>query len=335
MWRLALLFLALYIVSGLPAGAQDCTPDTIILGSQAEVDSFQADHGPCDSVVGGLVISGSDIVDLGGLSGLTSIGASFSVQSNAALPSVDLPALAAIGGDLRVVANAALTSLELDSLTGVDGGISMFDNGLLTELVMPELVDVSGGFFVGNHPALSLVDLPRLERVGNNPLQARALYFESNPSLETLNLPRVREVGFFRVEGSTSLMSLEVPDLDRVRVDLRVADNEQLRSVSMPAVTFVGSGIAVAGNSSLSSCCGILPLLRPGVVQQFIYISGNAPGCSSPSEIEAFCAVQIPTVSPWGLALLAILLAAAGVVVSRSRLRGADPDGGAAPDSAP
>ncbi len=82
---------------GLPAGAQNCTPDNIVLGNQADVDAFQTDHGPCDNVVSTLEVSGADIVDLGGLSGLTSIGLRFAVTGNDALPGIDLPAVSFSG----------------------------------------------------------------------------------------------------------------------------------------------------------------------------------------------------------------------------------------------
>jgi hypothetical protein len=58
-----LLFLAMALPS--PVWAQDCTSENITLASQGEVDNFQADHGPCDTVTGILTITnGNDIVDL-------------------------------------------------------------------------------------------------------------------------------------------------------------------------------------------------------------------------------------------------------------------------------
>ena len=65
----AFVSLALY---SSPLLAVNCTPDSITLSSQAEVDSFQADHGPgCDTIVTDLTVTGADITDLTPLSGLT------------------------------------------------------------------------------------------------------------------------------------------------------------------------------------------------------------------------------------------------------------------------
>ena len=74
--QLTILILIAMIFSA-PASAQDCTPDDITLSSQAEVDNFQVNHGPCDTVTGDLKISGNDIVDLSPLSALTTVGGDF------------------------------------------------------------------------------------------------------------------------------------------------------------------------------------------------------------------------------------------------------------------
>ena len=47
--------------------AVDCTPHEIVLSTQAEVNDFQLNHGPCDRVLGHLTIEGHDIQNLNGL----------------------------------------------------------------------------------------------------------------------------------------------------------------------------------------------------------------------------------------------------------------------------
>ena len=70
----ALSLFSYAISSPLTSLALDCEPDHIQLVSQAEIDNFQADHGPCDTITDGLTIDGSAnpsaIIDLAGLSGL-------------------------------------------------------------------------------------------------------------------------------------------------------------------------------------------------------------------------------------------------------------------------
>ena len=71
-WPWACLILPALLIHPPVAWSVDCTPDTITLSTQAEVDNFQANHGPgCDTVVTGLIIDGASINDLSALSGLT------------------------------------------------------------------------------------------------------------------------------------------------------------------------------------------------------------------------------------------------------------------------
>ena len=340
MRRLTLLVSLLTLILALPASAQNCTPDTILLNSQADVDNFQVNHGPCDHVVGILEVAGPDIVQLSGLSGLTSIGANFSLEGNTSLASVNLPGLATIGGGLSIENNAVLASIDLSALTSVsslsiaehpgltsidlsslataEDDISMFDNDLLIQLEIPQLSLVFGGLFLGSHPVLATVDLPSLERVGFGAFGGD-LQLDANPSLGILNLPVLRTVNSLRLNGQTSLERLDLPALESVSVDVTVNSNDGLLSMSMPAVTSVGNQFFVSDNSALSSCCGLLPVLDPGVVQGPLNITNNAPGCSSVNEIRAACTLEIPAATPWGLGILAVLLAIAGARRMRRR----------------
>jgi hypothetical protein len=92
--------------------AQDCVPNDITLNNQVEVDSFQANHGPCDRLQN-LHIQGLDITNLGGLSALSSIVGNVLIQNNAMLTNVDgLSALLSVGAKLTISNNAALSNLD-------------------------------------------------------------------------------------------------------------------------------------------------------------------------------------------------------------------------------
>ena len=130
----ALIFLM--IVFSAPVWALDCIPENITLTSQVEVNDFQADHGPCDTLTGDLDIIGNDIVDLSPLSALTSVGGGLGIRYNTALTNLDgLSALTSVGGGLGIVNNTALTNLNgLSALTSVGGGIFIWGNTALTNL---------------------------------------------------------------------------------------------------------------------------------------------------------------------------------------------------------
>lgn len=87
-----LVLIGLAILSApLPLPAVDCTPDSITLSSESEVDDSQADHGPCGNTVGKLTLSGGDIIDLFQLSGITTagFGSTIPIQSNTILTKLD------------------------------------------------------------------------------------------------------------------------------------------------------------------------------------------------------------------------------------------------------
>lgn len=67
-------FAAGLLLLSVPTLAGNCTPDTITLTLQIEVDNFQINHGAdCDTVVSGLTIEGVSIVDLTPLLGITTV----------------------------------------------------------------------------------------------------------------------------------------------------------------------------------------------------------------------------------------------------------------------
>lgn len=82
----------------------ECTSDAT-LTTQAEVDAY-----PCVTQTGNLTIgTSSDITNLGGLEGLTSVSGTLDVHDNAALVDLDgLAGLASVGGNLEVSTNGNL-----------------------------------------------------------------------------------------------------------------------------------------------------------------------------------------------------------------------------------
>jgi hypothetical protein len=111
------------VVFSTPVAAQECSPVDIELGSQAEVDSFQADHGPCDRATN-LTVQGADIVNLDGLAGLATVHDKFSISNNRQLKNIDgFPALTHVG-ELVIYYNDSLAAIDgLNALTSTDSQV--------------------------------------------------------------------------------------------------------------------------------------------------------------------------------------------------------------------
>jgi len=124
--KLATIGCALALLPGAPVMAQNCTPDDISLIEQAGIDSFQKDHGPCDTIVQYLNVRESGgtntIVNLDGLSGLTHIGTDrmtgsrLSISENSILTSISGLSNIVFAGEINLDNNDSLTSL-----TGLSG----------------------------------------------------------------------------------------------------------------------------------------------------------------------------------------------------------------------
>ena len=122
MKKLALLFFVFHysfftIPSVSAQWGNSCLPEGITFSSQAQIDSFQTDYPGCVEIEGDVTINGGNsIINLNGLSALTSIGGSLEIYGNNALSILTgLEGLTSIGGDLDISDNFALTSL-----TGLD-----------------------------------------------------------------------------------------------------------------------------------------------------------------------------------------------------------------------
>lgn len=153
------------------AMAQDCVPDSIVLGSQADVDTFQVNHGPCDSIVSGLTIRGATIANLEGLSGLREVGGGLRIENNDILATLrGLEGLETVGGGVDIWFNSSLESVDgLTNLFFVGGGLILnFLPALRNVDGLEGLVRVDGRFNIATS-ALSNVDgVENLIHVGGN-----------------------------------------------------------------------------------------------------------------------------------------------------------------------
>ena len=126
----------LFLLAHYPAEAmaQDCVPADIELQSQAEVDAFQANHGPCDRATN-LVIQGADIVNFDGLAGLVSVSGRLDFFGNAQLTNIDgFTALVRVG-QLNILNNHSLAAIDgLNALTATDSHLLIRVNHELTRI---------------------------------------------------------------------------------------------------------------------------------------------------------------------------------------------------------
>ena len=142
---------ALLTLSATTASAQVCS--SLTLTTQAQVDVVN-----CSSVRGDVNISGSDITNLNGLGGITSVGGDLWIHINSALTNLDGLAgiTGAVGGDLTISSNSALTNLAgLAGITSVGGDLNIVNNPALTNLAgLAGITSVGGNLQIDNNAVL-------------------------------------------------------------------------------------------------------------------------------------------------------------------------------------
>jgi len=236
MWA-ALLSLVLFST---PLMAASCTPDSITLSSQAEVDSFQADHGPgCDTIASGLTVDGLSITDLTPLSGLTT----------------------GLRNSTIKIQNTSLTSLAgLSGLTSVHW-IEINNNGTLTSIAaLSTLTSVSGPLFIQGNVALTNVD-----GLGNlTSLTGGALWLQDNASLTDLSgVSGLTNIGAsLVVDNNDALTDLDsLAGLTSVAGNINISDNDTLTNISgLSGLVGFTASLSIRRNSKLASI-GSLPNL--------------------------------------------------------------------------
>lgn len=224
------------------AYSQPCLPEGIIFTTQTQIDSFQIMYPNCTEIEGDVEISGDDIVNLNGLSVLTSIDGNLRIDSNPNLSSLaGLENLHSVNGWMLVIRdNPALTDLSgLESLTKV------------SELQIGFVSDMSSD---GNPVLKSLNGLQNIDSL-------RSLRISGNHSLTDLsgldNLVKIENN--LSIHNNDSLISLNgLNQLNSILRDIYIASNDTLNSISaLGNLEIVGEELVINYNRNLTSLHGL------------------------------------------------------------------------------
>lgn len=308
-----------------PPGCPIVSPHT--LSSQAEVDNFDDVHPDCHHLGVKLIITGDDITNLDGLSGIQTTSNSIEIIGNPILASLSgLSNLTSISVELKINDNDALTDLSgLDALTFLGGHLSIEGNALLETLDgMGPITSLGSYLNISFNPVLTdITALNGLTEVGPSYINA-FLQISNNNSLPAVNgLDLIAETGSYLYIGSNSAMTTinGLNGLTTVRGEFSITGNASLTdlaaftsltTVDKPggsgedfiidlnpvltnidefnALTTVSGTVNIVSNSSLSDCVsdGICAIVAPDGNQAFII--GNAFGCANETQVEIACA---------------------------------------------
>jgi len=164
-------------------------PNNITIAIQNDLDSFADTYVGCTSITGNVIIHGGDITNLNGLSQITSIGGSLTIENNTLLTSLTgLNSLVTIGSSLYLSANNVLTDLgALNGLISTGSHLSISQNSALSNLNgLSSVISIGGQLLLYNNISLtSLSGLNALNFIGNN------LFLQDNTSLSICDISAI------------------------------------------------------------------------------------------------------------------------------------------------
>ena len=178
--------LTLILISFFLSAWAQCPQGDITFYSQGQVDNFVVSYPNCTEIAGDVIIgtnTTTNIVNLNGLSQITTIGGRLFIRHNIELTDLaGLNNLTSIGESVWIQANPALTSLiGLNNLASVNGYLHIESNGGLTNLTgLNNLISVGRLYIESNSGLINLTGLNNLTTIGGDFL------IERNTSLTSL-----------------------------------------------------------------------------------------------------------------------------------------------------
>jgi hypothetical protein len=271
MYNICLFFYA-FIAFNVHVIGQNCLPAGITFTTQTSIDNFAVDYPGCTYITGSVIISGTGITNLNGLSQVTRIGETYPnglYISNTNLTNLQgLNNLTAIDGGLKIENNPMLINLTgLESITRLYNGTEIKNNPNLVNLQGLNNVTQSNYFIkiISNSSLQSLTGLNNILTIGydssNGYCNTTAnLQIISNVNLLNINaLQNLEQVcGHLYIQSNTLLQDIYLPNLQLIGQSLGIGWNNTITHLNnLSNLTYVGNGITLQYNLNLSSISGL------------------------------------------------------------------------------
>lgn len=285
-----LIIASLMLMScSLSSWAQNCSPSSFFLNSQAEVDAFPAG---CNTISGSIFISGADVTDLSPLSNITSVGGMLSIAFCSSLTNLDgLSNITSIGGGLNLQDIPALENLAgLSMLSSVGGNLSIAFCDVLSDVDGLSSLSSLGGFLNLQDNA-ALLDVDGLSGISSIGGYLSVSFCHALTGLDGLS--NVSSLGgFLNLQDNNGLLNLDgLSGIASTGGYLSISSCDVLTNLDgLSGISSVDGFLSVVSNPVLASCCAIEDLINtPGAITGPINISGNATGCDNVAAISTSC----------------------------------------------
>ena len=274
--------------------AQGTFTGDLTLATQAEVNAFNYSE-----VTGELEISGADIVDLGPLSVLTTVGDWLNIHDNALLETIG----------------------AFSNLSYVDGTVLISDNVALTGVTGFGALESTGGgiLFYDNHKLVTVDAFHALQSTGDN------IDFWFHDSLTTVSGFGALHTAGWSLEFGGNPVLVEIPDFESLKTissSLFIMINDLLPGITgFQNLEYVDWSFTVMENPMVDTLCGFYNYFsanNPYAGGGTLTIQDNHSDLPSPTTIQDIiddgpCPMEpemtsVPTLGQWGLWSLILLL---------------------------
>ncbi|MEZ4963182.1 MAG: FG-GAP-like repeat-containing protein [Saprospiraceae bacterium] len=296
-----------------------CPVGNVTLLSQADVNAFVAMYAGCTQISGNLRIGqygvNSDIINIAGLSSLTTITGHLDVSWSPGLTSLGgLSNITTVGSFLQIDNIDGINNLlYFANLDTVGGSLYIIGNSGITNLLGFEgLNGIPETLILNSNPNLTSCDgLDNLQGVGS-----LTIIGNSNlTDLTALSNLTSTIAGYLNINYNASLTNLAgLDNITAIGYGLSVEGNNSLSSLlSLTGLDTIGGSLTIMNNPALASCDALAICNYLAAPPGSISISNNATGCNNQTEVETACALP-----PSCTSLTMPLNAAANVPINSS-----------------
>ena len=270
------------VVSNMFIELPACEVNTIFFTQQSQIDEFSILYRDCQRIKGSLIIEGMNIINLNGLSNISSIDGDVIIQ-NTNINSLDgLNNLSFISGDIELINNDNLVDFSgIEELSKIGGDLIIRDHADMKNLQgLETLLDIGGDLIVESNNFLSSMrGLENLKKIDgdficshnnqlttftglNNLLTINGKFsILKNDKLDGLTgLNDLLSIGSdFIIEENNSLKSLiGISSLENIYGDFEIQNNRALITlIGLNTINSISENLKIQANVSLANLEGL------------------------------------------------------------------------------
>ncbi len=225
--------------------------------TQDDIDSFQVNFPACTQLEGNVLIYGSDITNLDGLSDVTSIGGNLQISASNLSNLNGFSLVTSIGGDLRIYGTDITNLNGLSLVTTIGGDLSISGTNITSLNALNLVTSIGGEFRIYDNDYLgSLSGLQNIEPASIDNLTIRANNSLSNCDVYSICNYLVAPNGTIYIEDNAPGCNSELEILDACENNclpngITFTTQEEIDNfqTNYPGCNEIGGDVEIYGNS--------------------------------------------------------------------------------------